>query len=179
MQNALLTARDVEGALNRALTDYEAASDAYAREFFLLKVQILIFYYDVLAGMLSIGRNKPNGFAKAVALKPLVHSLYEYAQQMDRNLVPRVIRLASSRNKSIDTSVIRAEKKKWHGQLTKLKDWKALRDVATGHYGWDIEHQVRLLKAIGQEEVLSVASAYVDYSLFILQLLPHGKRSAA
>jgi hypothetical protein len=179
MQSVLLTVRQVEASLNRALADYEASSDADAKEFFLLKVQAFIFYYDVVAGMVSIGRNNPKGFAQAVALKPLVHSLYEYDQQMNRTLVPRIIRYAARRKKPIDTSAIKAERIKWRDQLARLKAWKAVRDAATGHYGEDIEHQVRFLKTIGQKEVLSVASAFVEYNAFILQLLPHSKRSHA
>ena len=77
MANAMLAVRQVEASLNLALADYEASSNADTREFFLLKMQVLIFYYDVVTGMLSVGRNKPKGFAQAVALKTLVHSLYD------------------------------------------------------------------------------------------------------
>jgi hypothetical protein len=171
--------RQIEASLNRALAEYETSSDADAQEFFLLKVQALIFYYDVAAAMVSIGRNNPKGFAQAVALKSLVHSLYEYDQQLNRILVPRIIRYAARRKKPIDTSTIKADRKKWRDQLARLNAWKAVRDTATGHYGRDIERQVQLLKSIGQDEVLSVASAYVDYNAFILQLLPHRKRSDA
>jgi hypothetical protein len=179
MQSVLLTVRHVEASLNRALAEYEASSDADTQEFFLLKVQALIFHYDVVAAMASIGRNNPKGFAQAVALKSLVHSLYEYDQQMNPTLVPRIMRYAARRKKPIDTSAIKAERKKWRDQLARLKAWKAVRDAATGHYGEDIEDQVRLLKALRQEEVLAVASAFVDYNAFILQLLPHSKRSDA
>jgi len=179
MQNVLLTVRRVEAFLNRAVADYEASLDADAQEFFLLKIQALIFLYDVITTMVSIGRNNPKGFAQAVALKPLVHSLYEYDQQISRTLVPQIIQYAARRKKPIDTSVIKAEKKKWREQLAKLKAWQAVRNAATGHYDEDIEHQVRLLKAIGQEEVLSVASAFLEYNGFILELLPHRKRSNA
>jgi hypothetical protein len=162
MQNVLLTVREVEAFLNRAIADHEASSEADAQEFFLLKVQAFIFCYDVVAAMVSIGRNNPKGFAQAVALKSLVHSLYEYDQQMNRTLLPRIMRYAARRKKPINTSAIKAEKKKWRGQLARLKVWKAVRDAATGHDGEDIEQQVRLLKALRQEEVLSVASAFVD-----------------
>ena len=179
MQSLLLTVRQVEEYLNRALAEYEASSDTDVREFFLLKVQVLIFYYDVVAGMVSIGRNNSQGFAKAVSLKSLVHSLYEYDQQVNRTLVPRIVRYAARRKKPIDTSTIRKEKAKWRVQLARLKTWRAVRDAATGHYDQDIEHQIKLLKTIDQAEVLSVASVFIEYSVFILQLLPHRKRSAA
>lgn len=179
MQSVLLILRQVEASLNRALAEYDAASDADSQEFFLLKVQALIFYYDVAAGIVNMGRNNPKGFAQAVALKSLVHSLYEYDQQINHTLVPRIIRHAARRKKPIDTSAIKVEKKKWRDHLAKLKSWKAVRNAATGHYGQDIEHQVGLLKAIRQEEVFSVVSALVEYNGFILELLPHRKRGDA
>src|SRR6266566_1046776 len=155
--SVLLTVRQVEASLNRTLAEYEASSDADTKEFYLLKVQTFIFYYDVLAAMVSIGRNNPKGFAQAVALKSLVHSLYEYDHQMNRTLLPRIMRYASRRRKPVDTRAVKAERGKWRDQLARLRTWKAVRDAATGHYGKDIEHQIRLIKTIDQEEVLSVA----------------------
>ena len=179
LADAMLTARRVEAILNRALADYEASSNADTREFFLLKVQLLIFYYDVLlTGMLSVARNNPKGFAQVVVLKPLVNSLYEYEKQMRLTLVPRIRRYAASRKKPFDTA-IKAEKEKWRAQLARIRAWKDLRNIATGHYGEEIERQIELLKGINQKEVLSVATAFVDYTHNILQLLPHRKRGAA
>jgi hypothetical protein len=177
LRDLLLTVRRIEASLNRAFADYEASSDADAKEFSLLKVQALIFHYDVMAAMVSIGRNNPKGFAEAVALKSLVHSLYEYDQQIDRTLVPRIMGYAARRKKPIDTSAIKAAKKKWRAQLERLRDWKAVRDAATGHYGKDIKDQVRLIKTLCQKEVLSVATAFLHYSWSILELIPHSKRS--
>ena len=178
LADAMLTARRVEAILNRALADYEASSNADTREFCLLKVQLLIFYYDVLTGMLSVARNNPKGFPQAVVLKPLVNSLYEYEKQMRLTLVPRIRSYAASRKKPIDTA-IKAEKEKWRAQLARIRAWKDLRNIATGHYGEEIERQIELLKGINQKEVLSVATAFVDYTHNILQLLPHRKRGAA
>ena len=121
LAEAMLTARQAEASLNRALADYEASSNADTREFFLLKVQVFIFSYDVATGMLSFGRNKPKGFAQAAALKTLVHSLFEYDPQMHRTLVPRILRYASRHKKPIDTSAIKAEKEKWRAQLRRLR----------------------------------------------------------
>jgi hypothetical protein len=179
MQILPLTLHRVEASLNRALAEYDAASDADSQEFYLLKVQAFIFYYDVVVGIVSIGRNNPKGFARAVALKSLVHSLYEYDQQITRTLVPRIIQYAARRSKPIETCTIKAERKKWHDQLVRLKAWKTVRDAATGHYGQDIEHQIGLLKAIRQDEVFSVVSAVSEYNAFILNLLPHRKRGGA
>jgi hypothetical protein len=175
-RDLLLTVRRVEAFLNRAFADYEASIDADAKEFFLLKVQALIFLYDVITAMASIGRNNPKGFAEKVALKSLVHSLYEYDRQMTR-LMPQIMGYAAGRKKPIDTSAIKAEKKKWRAQLERLRAWRPIRNAATGHYGENIEEQVRLLKTLRQEEVLSVASACVHYNSFILQLLPHKLRA--
>ena len=112
LADAMLTARRVEAILNRALADYEASSNADTREFFLLKVQVLIFYCDVLTAMLSVARN-PKGFARTVALKPLTNSLYEYERQINGTLVRRIRLYASNQKKPIDTSAIKAANEKW------------------------------------------------------------------
>jgi len=177
MQSVLRTVRRVEAFLNGAFADYEASSDADAKEFSLLKVQALIFHYDVITAMASIGRNNPKGFAEAVALKSLVHSLYEYDQQIDRTLVRRIKQYAVRRKNPIDSSAFKAARKKWRAQLERLRAWRPIRNAATGHYGENIEEQVRLLKTLHQKEVLSVATAFVHYNWFILELLPHKLRA--
>ncbi len=171
--------RDIEAVLNRAVADYDAASEESAREFFALKVQILIFTYDLASGMLSVGRNRPSGFAAAVALKPLVHSAYEFERHVNRGLVPKILRYAAARGKAIDTAAIKRERAKWRRELATVRSWKQLRDVATGHYGNEIEEQIRLLRTLNQSELLSVVSNLVNYGLFLFKQLPHKSRSDA
>ena len=74
----------------------EAATTEYDREFFLLKVQVLIFYYDVMLGMVTLARNRSSGFARCVAIKSLAHNVYEYDKQLSGTLIPRVIRAGLS-----------------------------------------------------------------------------------
>jgi hypothetical protein len=176
LADAMLTARRVEAVLNRALADYEASSNADTREFFLLKVQLLIFYYDV--GMLSVARN-PKGFARAVALKTLAHSLYEYERQLNGTLVRRILLYASNHKKPIDTSAIKAANEKWRPHQTRIRGRRELRNIATGHYGKEWERQIELLKEISEKEVLSDVGACYEYTYFLLDLLPHRKRGAA
>ena len=179
MQSVLLDVRPVEASLNLAIAEYEAPCDADSKEFFLLKIQVLIFYYDVMAALVSFARNKPKGFAMSLALKSLVHNLYEYDQQLNRTLAPRILRYASRRRKPIDTVALKLEKGKWRSQLAELRTWKDVRNAAAGHYDQDINHQIALLKTLEPKVVFSVASAFIEYSAFILQLLPHRRRGAA
>jgi hypothetical protein len=178
LADAMLTVRRLEAILNHALADYEASSNAETREFFLLKVQLLIFYYDVLTGMVSLARN-PKGFARAVTLKTLVHSLYEYERQINGTFVRRILDYASNQKKPIDTSVIKPANEKWRLHQTRIRGRNELRNIATGHYGKEWERQIELLKRISEKEVLSDAGACTKYTYFILHLLPHRKRGAA
>jgi hypothetical protein len=173
----LLSVRQAEAVLNRAFAEFEASTDDNAREFFLLKLQVLIFYYDVFAAMVGLGREPVSGFASAVALKSLVHNLYEYDQQLNSVLVPRILGLAKKWRKVVDTAAIKSEKTKWRDELSKLKQWKAVRNAATGHYGKDILEQVQLLRTLDQNEVLAVAGAFVAYSQFLFTQLPHKTRN--
>ena len=122
------------------------------------EVQVLIFYYDVLTGMVSFARN-PKGFARKVALKPLANSLYEYERQMNGTLVRRILDYASNRKKPIDTFAIKAANEKWRPHQTRIRGRKELRNIATGHYGKEWERQIELLNGISEKEVLSDAGA--------------------
>jgi len=98
---------------------------------------------------------------------------------MNRTLIPRILRYATKRNKPVDTSLIKTEKTKWRDELKMVRNWKPIRDGATGHYGHDVGQQIQLLNTIRQEDVLSVVSASIHYGTFVLSLLPHKKRSEA
>ena len=81
-----------EQRLNQALADYEAPpSSALAREVYELRLQAAIFNYDISYDTVAIWRSKPSGFAEKVALKSLIHRLYEYDQLNQKHLdtVPR------------------------------------------------------------------------------------------
>lgn len=161
-----------ERRLNQALADYEAPpTSALAREFYELRLQAAIFNFDISYDTVAIWRSKPSGFAEKVALKSLIHRLYEYDQLNQKHLVPRILALAKARNVSVTREHVSTERKKWKLHLSRLSAWSGVRNQATGHYGRDIESQVRLLKTISRKEVMDVSAAFLSYNVAILKAL--------
>jgi len=166
-----------ENRLNRALADYEAPpSSLLAREFYELRVQAAIFNYDICYDITSIWRAAPTGFAEKVALKSVIHRLYEYDQLMQKHLVRRLLALAEARNIGICSEDLRALRKQWREQLKHLESWSSVRNKATGHYGNDLQEQVDLLKTIDRSQVMEVVQAFLSYNIGVLNVLKNAGR---
>ena len=161
-----------EDRLIRALTEYEApASSAAASEFYELKLQACIFNYDISRAIVSLWKDQPTDFALNVALKDVVHKLYEYDQALSGRLVNRVLALARQRNAEATVEDIKNERKKWREQFAKLRAWSDLRNQTSGHYGKDIARQVQLIKQLNIKEVHAVAIAFLSYNVAVLKTL--------
>jgi hypothetical protein len=169
--------RESEERLNKALADYEAPpSSTLAREFYELRIQAAIFNYDVTYDVVSLWRHEPSGFAEKVALKSLVHKLYEYDELLSKHLVARILELAHARSVHIRSTDIKAERRKWSAQLVKLQSWSGLRNQATGHYGKDTAAQVALLKHLRRDQVMNVAAAFLSFNITVLKVLANAGR---
>jgi hypothetical protein len=168
IEAVLLRAQD---RLNQSLAEYQEGSLELATEFLELKLQAAMFQYEICAEMVSFVRNGPVGFARNVALKGLIHRLYEYDQLLSADLIRRLLALAKARGAEIEGADIKAERKKWRDQLARLKKWSDIRNQATGHYDKDIAKQVQLVQGISQEEVMSVTQAFLLFNMSILTIL--------
>ena len=181
MQRLNLTAihRKAAKNLEDSLRHYEQAPNKLAKEFVELKLQACIFQYDVCAEMLSFLRNKPTGFAAAVALKGLVLRLYEYDDLVNTNFIPRLLALAEARNVPFDRAVVKQARAQWKDELKRLKRWSDVRNHAAGHYGKDFELQVALLRQLEPEEVMSVTKAFLSFNMSLLVGMRDAGRGAA
>jgi len=164
--------------LNQSLLEYESTTSELATEFRELKLQATIFQYEICTEMVSFQRNQPAGFSRNVALKGLIHRLYEYDQLLSSHLINRLLSLARARGVAIESSEIKAERKKWREQLGKLQKWSDVRNQATGHYGKDIASQVRVVKAISEEDVMSVTQAFLAFNISILTIMKNAGRGS-
>lgn len=162
--------------LNQSLLEYESNSSILAIEFLELKLQATIFQYEICTEMVGFQRNQSVGFSRNVALKGLIHRLYEYDQLLSSHLINRLLSLAKARGIAIESSEIKAQRKKWREQLGKLHKWSEIRNQATGHYGKDIASQVQLVKAISEEEVMSVTQAFLAFNISILTIMRNAGR---
>ena len=154
--------------LEDSLRHFEQAPAGLAREFVELKLQATMFQYDVCAEMVSFIRNKPTGFAAAVALKGLVLRLYEYDDLMNTNFIPRLLALAERRATPFDRATVKLARSQWKAELARLKRWSSFRNQVAGHYGKDLQLQVTLLKALDPTEVMSVTKAFLGFNMALL-----------
>jgi len=130
-----------------------------------------MFGYEVVRDITSLWERQPPGFALPVALKGLVHKLYEYDKALSQRLIRRLVTLAVARSISITAADIRSERKKWKAELNRLSKWADLRDKTSGHYDDDIAEQVRLLKELERDEVIKATYALISFNLFVLKAL--------
>lgn len=154
--------------LEDSLRHYEDAPAGLAKEFVELKLQATIFQYDVCAEMVSFMRNKPKGFAAAVALKGLILRLYENDDLMNTTFIPRLLLLAEKRGIPFDRAAVKTLRSEWRTELARLKRWSSFRNLAAGHYGKDLHAQVNLLKELDPNEVMGVTKAFLSFNMALL-----------
>lgn len=110
--------------LNAAYADYKQPSTTgLALDFREIKLQASIFHYEMCFEMCNLIRNNPRGFALAVALKGLIHKLYEYDKASNSHISKRLKLLATNRGIEVDQRLISIERKKWRVELNKLAEW--------------------------------------------------------
>jgi hypothetical protein len=180
MQTPAELLKQSEERVNNALRDLETPpSRTLAREFYELRVQAAIFNYDIAFDITSIWRAEPHGFAEKVALKNLVHRLYEYDQLMQKHLMRRLMKLARDREIEVDTVLLKASKRKWKQQFKRHLSWAAVRNKTSGHYGHDLQEQVLLLKSLNSAEVMDVVQAFLSYNVSVLNIFKNVGRGSA
>lgn len=157
--------------LNNAHTQYAQTNSGLEKEFDALKLQASIFQYEMCIELVTFETNKPNGFAQYVALKGIIHKLYEYEILLNGELVRRVKKLAMDRNMSTFSIDLKSEKKKWTKEFKSIKRWVTTRNFATGHYDKDIQLQIDSLIAIDPQSVLDACTAFLHFNLAFLHQL--------
>ncbi|ALT77978.1 hypothetical protein [Paucibacter sp. KCTC 42545] len=169
-----------EDRLNVALAEYEAPpSSTLAHEFYELRLQSAIFNYDVSYDLVSLWKNDPSGFAEKVALKSIIHRLYEYDLLVRNHLVNRMLKLATDRDVSVDHEALKAARDRWMPQLKRIRSWSQLRNKAAGHYDNDVRLQVQHLRGIDRNEVTEAVQGFLSYNISLLLVLRDSGRGAA
>jgi len=154
---ALKAAHDV---LNATYADYCASRTGTSSEYHEIRMQIAIFGYEMCSELVGFIRNQPTGFAQCVALKGLVHKLFEYDQLLSAHLVRRMDVLIKAPN-PVASAEMRTERRNWKAQLKRLKGWADVRNSATGHYGRDTSKQIELLSSLNVAQVMEVSLAFL------------------
>ena len=163
------TLRKAHDLLNEAYDEYSNAPSTLARQFYKMKLQACIFQYGVCAEMVSLN-NGSSGFARKVALKGLIHQLFEYCK-VSKQLVKRAKDLSAEKGFDVSDSNLRAEARKWREQFQKLEKWSEIRNRATGHYDKNTDSQIKSLETIDPEQVMAVSTAFLSYNMELLKFI--------
>jgi len=156
--------------LNEAHQAYTEVTSEESRSFFALKLQICIFHYETCQEMVSFLRNKHEGFAGKVALKRLLHLLWEYENAFGP-LLKDIRDLAEKSSRTFSEAELRAERKTWSSQLSQLRGWTQIRNKATGHFDKDRHLQFSLIDSIDPEAVMTASLAVLSFNSKILLIL--------
>jgi hypothetical protein len=171
MEELQLAVQKAERNLNAAHSEFEQQGSTLAHEFRALKLQASIFQYDICVAMATVLRNSPKCFAESVALKPLVHHLYEYDQLLTETLIPRFLQLARDRDIPVVGGQVQELKRAWKKELVALRGWHDVRNKAAGHYDKDTSLQVDKLQTLNGDDVFAIARGFISFNMAWLKLL--------
>lgn len=178
MESLEQISKRAERNLNAAHADFKSSTSELEDDFRNIRLQALIFQYEVCHEMGNIIRAKPEGFALSVALKGLVHKLYEYDRAFNSYLFKRTIALATARGIKFDKQAFAAERKKWRNELKGLAKWSTVRNKVTGHYDPDLSLQVQLIEQIHLDEVIAVFEGFLQVNVALLKTLRDAGKGA-
>lgn len=171
------TFRKAHDLLNETYDAYSNASSDLAKEFYEIKLQSCIFQFGVCAEAVTFNKEL-SGFAQKVALKGLIHQLFEY-HRVYKHLIQRAKKLCGDKGINVPDSNLRAEGMKWRNQSKILGKWSEIRNKATGHYDNNTGIQIKLLETIDPEQVMTVFTAFLSYNMVLLKFIREVGRQQA
>jgi hypothetical protein len=160
-----------ERTLNRAYGDFMESKSTIYHDIFEVRLQFCIFQFDMLREMVSVHRTQSTGFAESVALKGIVHRLFEYDILLRTSLRPRLLKLAQTREIEVDTAALKELDVQTKPALKVLRKWSDIRNKAAGHYDADLNLQVKLIGLLKFSEVMEVVFGFIRYNMALLIIL--------
>lgn len=157
-----------ERALNEIYERFRNPKSTLGPFFLHTGIQIRIFQYETTVELGSIIRNRPEGFAKAVAVKGLIHKIVEFNLHLEKTIQPNMLKVAKERGFDFDEGDKNELRRKWRSTFQEIRKWKRLRDKATGHYDPDLNEVVELLERLDVVKVSDVFDEFSDYTRALL-----------
>ncbi|KVF73383.1 hypothetical protein WJ22_20740 [Burkholderia vietnamiensis] len=157
-----------ERDLNRAYERFKSAGSSEERFFHNLRMQLRIFEYEVMVDACSMVRNQPQGFARVVAMKGLIHKFYEFNELFKRETMKQMLAFAKGRAYEFTAADVGAVKSKYKGLFSTIERWTKIRNLATGHYDRNMQAVVDALDSIDLKDILATM---MDYARYVLEVL--------
>ncbi|UVS96689.1 hypothetical protein EFP19_13630 [Burkholderia glumae] len=136
-----------------------------------IELQITMFQYEVVRELELLFAHGAKGFAFAVAAKGLVHRLVEFEKHLGEVTIPAMLEVAQAKGAVRFESRVRELQREERPALAVIRNWRKLRNKATGHYDQDLDLVVELLEGIDYDEIRDAAHAFLVFMLNVLVVL--------
>ncbi|WP_186169586.1 hypothetical protein [Burkholderia gladioli] len=153
-----------ERSLNEMYVRFRNPSSTLGTFFLNTGIQVRIFQYEATVELGSLLRNRPEGFAKAVAVKGLIHKIVEFNLHLEETMQPNMLKIARERGFDFDEKDKNELRRRWRSTFKEIRKWQKIRNKATGHYDADLAEVVELLECIDVEKVKEVFNEFVNYA---------------
>ena len=141
------------------------------RKFCLLKVQAAIVQFELCSGLLQYVMAQYNCFASKVALKGLIHIIFEYKKSLKSHHIKTLMDLCDSKNFDSEKEKLTLLTKQYKEAISQIDQFRNLRNKATGHYEDDIEKQVSLIESLSEDDCLELLKKFNLFHKEILKSL--------
>lgn len=136
-----------------------------------IELQITMFQYELVREFELLFAHEAQGFARAVAIKGLIHRLVEFDKHLRDVIIPEMLKYAEGHGIMDFERKVRDLQRDERPNLAVIRSWQDIRNKATGHYDRDLQMVVELLEAVDPEKTRDVTEGFMIFMLKLLMLL--------
>lgn len=160
-----------EENLNKAHIEYsQPFTSGEHHKFYLLKVQAALIQFELSSEMVKYCKTKWPSFASKVALKDMLHKIFEYKKTLKNHHINTINELADSKCLGDEKTKLSKISKQYRTAINKIDQYKPLRNVAGGHYDRDISKQLSCIESIVEDEAIKIIKDFLSYNKKVLEL---------
>ncbi|WP_186040555.1 hypothetical protein [Burkholderia gladioli] len=162
--------KSAESSLNAAYKVFKVGK-ALDQFFLNMLMQTRTFQFELVLQMTILEGIAPTGFARAVAMKGLIHLVVEYRKHLDTASIPTMLKYAASRGIPFEEVDVRALRARYRPTFKEIDGWEKIRNKATGHYDGDVELVVQLMESVDYEAVIKIVRSFMTFNVELITLL--------
>jgi hypothetical protein len=146
-------------------------SSSEHQKFILLKLQWAIIQFEICSDMLNVLRTKKSTFGRKVALKSIIHKIFEFRKSLTATHINTIQDLAVSKNLEQEKNKLAEISKNYRTIINKIQQYNELRKVATAHYDPDISKQIKAIESIDENEAIDLIGAFLLFKKDITSIM--------
>lgn len=160
-----------EEILNKTYIEYSHPfTSGEHRKFCLLKMQTASIHFELCSEMMEFCKTQSASFARKVALKNIIHKIFEYKKSLKNHYIKTINELAESKCLVDEKIKLSQVSKQYRKAINKIDEYKPLRNAASGHYDPDISKQLCHIDSIVEDEALKLIEVFLSYNREVLAL---------